>query len=370
MQDVSPAEGVDLAMEGLAPQQLEPGVWRIPVPLPFPIHSVNVYLLRGSGSTGEHDGDGWLLVDAPLRTAHAEAALLAGLAAAGVTPRDISAIVLTHGHPDHLGGVGRWQRRSGAPVYLLGLEAQLISTLWSDPAYGALLHAARELARHGMPGDEAQRLVTQSAQLRGALEPPERVALLAHGQHIRLAGGRYQVYWTPGHADGHLCLLREDGLFIAGDHVLPRITPTVGWYPWSRPNPLADHQRALATVAELPVRLVLPGHGQPFTDLRGRANSLLGAHARQTAEVAWRLANLPDGVNAYTLAEQLFASRWRWIEGRRLAVAETVAHLEHLRQLGRAERTVDATGVIAYRRATEGISPDMRMDDAPERASA
>jgi glyoxylase-like metal-dependent hydrolase (beta-lactamase superfamily II) len=369
MQDVSPAEGTDLALEPILPHHVAPEVWRIPVPVPFAVHSLNVYLMRGDGHGGGVD-NGWCLVDAPLGTAQAEQALLAGLDAAGATPRDITAIVLTHGHPDHLGAVGRWQRRSGAPVYLLGLEAQLISALWADPTHTAFLEAAHALARHGMPGDEAQRLVTQAAQMRGSLEPPEPATALAHGQRVTLAGGHFRVFWTPGHADGHLCLLRDDGLFVAGDHVLPRVTPTVGRYPWSRPDPLADHDASLASVADLPARLVLPGHGQPFTDLRGRANELRGVHARQTAAVARLLANAPAGTTAYALAQQFFAPRWRAPESRLWAVAETVAHLEHLRYLGRAERLTAADGAVTYRRTTESLGPGVRADEPPEQASA
>lgn len=379
MQDVSPAEAVDLGMEALVPQQLAPGVWRIPLPLPFSIHSVNVYLLRGDGS-GSTAARGWCLVDAPLGSARAEAAFMAGLAAAGARPEDIVAIVLTHGHPDHMGAVGHWQHRTGAPVYLLGLEAQMINKVWADPSNAAMLDAARALARNGMPDDEAQRLVTQTAQLHGALQPPEHVTIVAHNQRLHLAGGQYRVLWTPGHADGHLCLLRDDGVMVAGDHVLARITPTIGWYPWSRPDPLADHDASLAAVADLPVRLVLPGHGQPFTDLRARAGELRGIHARQTADVARGLAEMAEGASAYALAERLYPSRWRWPDARRLAVAETVAHLEHLRRLGRAERASQPDGAVIYRRAMEAPALDIRPAseqsagtlpaDPPARASA
>ncbi len=369
MQDVSPAEAVDLGMEALLPQQLAPDVWRIPVPVPFAIHSVNVYLLRGDGRGGG-TGAGWLMVDAPLASRRSEAALLDGMARAGIQDTEITAIVLTHGHPDHMGAVGEWQRRSGAPVYLLGLEAQMITRVWADSSNAAMLEAARALAANGMPGDEAQRLVTQTAQLRGAMAPPEHVSVLAHGQHPHLAGGQYRVLWTPGHADGHLSLLREDGLFVAGDHVLLGMTPTVGWYPWSRRDPLADHLTSLTAIADLPVRLVLPGHGHAFTDLRARANELCGIHTRMTAAVARRLADAPDGVNAFTLAEHLHPARWRWPDARRLAMAETVAHLEHLRHLGRAERMRDASGNVLYRRTAEGMSPDVIQDDPPARASA
>src|SRR5215469_5246294 len=76
------------------PELIEPGLWRIPVPLPFALRSANIYLIAGG------DG-GWTLVDAGLGLPADEAALRDGLARSGVGIEQVTALVLTHAHPDH-----------------------------------------------------------------------------------------------------------------------------------------------------------------------------------------------------------------------------------------------------------------------------
>ena len=49
---------------------------------------------------------------------------------------------------------------------------------------------------------------------------------------------------APGHADGQLMLL-SDGVLVAADHILDPISPTVGLWPASRPDPLGDYLEAL-----------------------------------------------------------------------------------------------------------------------------
>ena len=359
MQDATPAEAAALAVEPLAPQELESGVWRIPVPLPFGTHATNLYLLRGADST-----HGWCLVDCPIGTSRAEAALQAGLQAAGLQPEQISVIVITHSHPDHIGAAAHWQRLTGATVYMLALQLRGLPALWDDIANNAFLNAARELMTHGMPADEAQALVTQAVQLRRLLEAPSHPTLLAHNQHVHLGGAGYRVLWTPGHADGHLCLLRDDGLLVAGDAVLASLRPTVGWYPWSRPDPLTDQLRTLAMLANIPARLVLPGHGRVFSDLHTRADELAGIYQREIVASARLLADASDGLSAYALALHLFGTRQHTVDSRLLAMAEAVARLEHLRFLGRAERIADAAGTVRYHRTNEDAAREPYAPDA------
>lgn len=336
MQQVPPDEATEvkrLARDDDGPEEVGPGLWRIPLPLPFALRWANVYLITGAG---EH-----VLVDAGLGIPDDEAALRAGLERAGIGLERITTLVLTHTHPDHVGLSGLVQRVSGAPVHMLADEAEHLFQIWGDPALTAFTRTNAMYAAHGMPAAELERALRVNRGVARAIALPPRSAMapLQDGATVRLAGSDYRAIWTPGHSDYHLCLLREDGLLIAGDHILPRITPNIGVYPDARPNPLRDYYDSLARVRDLPVRLILPGHGRPFTDLAGRVDELRQHHDERAAQTLAALRTYPEGANAYVLAADLFGARLRTPDDHRFALVETLAHLEDLRAQGRVART-------------------------------
>jgi glyoxylase-like metal-dependent hydrolase (beta-lactamase superfamily II) len=178
--------------------------------------------------------------------------------------------------------------------------------------------------------------------------PQEAITRVEDGEAITLAGEQYRVIWTPGHSDGHICLFRErDGVFIAADHVLPRITPNIGLYSEKdRRNPLGDYLASLKKVERLPASIVLPGHGEPFSDLAGRVREILAHHEEREAQILALLDPRPQ--HAYGIAEQLFGHRWENSEARRMAVAETLSHLEYMRYTGRVDQQRTSDGLILY----------------------
>ena len=308
------------------PEPLADDVARVTFPLPTPPGHVHGYLLRDAG--------GWTLVDTGLALPNVEARfeeLVASLDA------PVTRIVITHMHPDHIGAGEVAAAVTRAPVWQGALDYEQSERVWGDPSWPERL--ADWLASNGVPApvtdDLRERGPAFASLIRFARDPQP----LAEGD--RVAG--WEVLELPGHADGHLGLLK-DGRLVCGDHVLPRISPTVGLYPDSRPDPLGDFIASLERIVALAPRIAYPGHGDPLDDAAGRARELLAHHDERLGATERALR---DGRRTgYEVSLPLFAPDLDGT-GRRFAVAETLSHLERLVALGRAAR-VEGDGGVSY----------------------
>jgi glyoxylase-like metal-dependent hydrolase (beta-lactamase superfamily II) len=153
----------------------------------------------------------------------------------------------------------------------------------------------------------------------------------------------WELVAAPGQADGQLCLMKGR-ILVSADHLLGRISPTVGLWPASRPDPLGDFLEALERTIELAPELALPGHGDPIEDPVGRAHELIEHHRERLAVAEAALTDAPR--TGYELSFDLFGADLK-PASRRFAVAETLSHLERLVLEGRAERREDV-GAVAY----------------------
>src|SRR2546429_9825646 len=190
--------------------------------------------------------------------------------------------------------------------------------------------------QHGLPPTDFWFTQVDPEVMRNIIRVPPHdvITHVEDGEVIDLVGERYSVIWTPGHSDGHICLFRErDGVFLAADHVLPRITPNIGLYSqYDRVNPLGDYLDSLGKVSTLPASIVLPGHGEPFKDLAGRVEEIIEHHEQREMQILTLLDERPQ--HAHQLAEQLFGQRLKNNEARRMAVAETPSNPENLAPRG------------------------------------
>jgi glyoxylase-like metal-dependent hydrolase (beta-lactamase superfamily II) len=156
----------------------------------------------------------------------------------------------------------------------------------------------------------------------------------------------WEILHLPGHADGHLALLR-DGVLVAGDALLNGITPNVGLFPGSNPDPLADFIASLELLTRLAPRVAYPGHGEPIEDPAGRAREILDHHRERLSATLAVMQNGPRSGSQVAL--DLFPDALT-PPLRRFAIAEALAHLEHLARAGSLER-LDGDGRTLYRAA-------------------
>ena len=320
------------------------GIWKITMPIPFPLRTVNVYALVGQ--------NGWVLVDAGMGTPDARKAFAAGLERAGLDIANLRAIVLTHHHPDHIGLSGELQEQSRARVYMHPIDEESVRIIAEGTMSRRFGSVSEFFRRNGLGHTDLWYTQADPKAVRSILHVPphEAFTLVEDGDAIELAGESYRVIWVPGHSDGQVVLFRErDGVFLAADHVLPRITPNVGLYAQGdRMNPLGDYLNSLRKVEHLPASIALPGHGEPFADLGGRVREIIHHHDERLAQIVALLKERPQ--HAADLTRQMFASRRiENHEALRMAMAEILAHLEYLRLIGQVEQEHTEEGIILYK---------------------
>ena len=123
---------------------------------------------------------------------------------------------------------------------------------------------------------------------------------------------------------------------VVGDHLLPRITPHVGIYPDSTPDPLGDFINSHVKVQKYDVDLVLPAHGGTFHDHRHRAKQIIEHHRYREEEMLDLLKH--QSMTAWDVAREVFGDQERPFAQWMAATFETLAHLEHAYLEGRTRK--------------------------------
>jgi glyoxylase-like metal-dependent hydrolase (beta-lactamase superfamily II) len=317
-------------------------VYRIPLPLPGDsLKAVNVYAIPDGEQVVLVDG-GWALAESRQRLAEA-------LQTIGYQLADIREFLVTHVHRDHYTQAVALRREFGSSVSLgEGERATLeaIRTVTVQPAIAALYTAgAAELSRQ-----LAQRRGPQSLD---DWQDPDR--WLDNSIDIPLKTRSLRVVATPGHTRGHVVFHDQvANLLFAGDHVLPHITPSIGFETARPPSPLRDYLSSLQLVRSLPDAMLLPAHGPVTASVHERIEELLAHHE---ARLAATLARVSAGASTgFDVASEL---TWTRHERRLrdldffnqiLAVQETMAHLEVLAERGLVTRSI-TDGVVHFAEA-------------------
>ncbi len=320
------------------------GVYRLPLPLPNDgLRAVNVYALAGDGDL--------MLIDSGWAIAGARAVLDEALGALGRSARDVRRVLVTHVHRDHYTQAIYLRREFGTRVSLgTGERESLELSMRSDRV--PLQTQLRYLRLLG-----AGELADRVAKLQGPRDPRKTGweapdDWLHGGQAIEHGARVLDVVATPGHTRGHVVFHDTGGrLLFAGDHVLPAITPSIGFEPALSADPLGAFLGSLTLMRTRTDARLLPAHGRVTDSVHARVDQLIAHHGTRLDETEATI-----GGGARTAPEAAGLLRWTR-RGRRLdeldpfnqmlAVTETAAHLQLLTAQGRVARH-EADGLRWY----------------------
>jgi len=326
---------------------LPDGIHHIPLPTPFQVGDVGAWLLRGEPLT---------LVDAGPLMEETEAQLDAGLAALGLAVEDLELIFLTHQHADHVGLAGELRRRSGADVAgtaaLAAFMADIHASMDADDGYSVAL-----MRRHGVTETTVETLQGISRAFRRFLGDVPVSRILAAGDELVAGGRTWHVRERPGHSPTDT-VLAGDGVLIAGDHLLERISSNpIAHAPIGAADPAGlaaspDRPRTLlrymdslrASAADDRGELILPGHGDPF----GGAAALVGTRLDQHERRAQKILGALDRPRS---AADVGRDLWRHVPVTQayLVLSEVLGHLDLLEERG-AVRAEERDGIVLYAR--------------------
>jgi len=315
---------------------------RFRIPTPFQVGPVNAYL---AGDT---------LIDPGPDSDEAWARLLEALEGEGMTPEDVSRVLVTHPHPDHFGLAHRFHE-AGASILASEPTARIIEDFAARLEYEQSFFL-EFLQRHGVSEGTAETVTNLPAVFLdyGPDCPVDRV--LDDGDELSIDGRSVTAERVEGHAPGELLLTYEAApkpgvdpalRAVVGDHVLADVTPNPWLQPPSEPN--AERPRTLIRFNDSLERLanrnfdrLLPGHGDRIDDPTERIRGILDAHERRTAEVR----DLVDGpTSAIEVMEGLFEdlAATEYFGG----MSEAIGHLDVLEERG-AVVSEERGGMIIY----------------------
>jgi glyoxylase-like metal-dependent hydrolase (beta-lactamase superfamily II) len=326
--------------EGLA-AAADAGIRQLAIPTPFLVGRVNCYLIEDEPLT---------LVDTGPNSGKSLDELERSLAAHGRRIEDLELIVLTHQHMDHLGLVEILARRSGAEVAALELLvpylADFRASATADDAFSQAI-----MRRHGVPGELATVLGSVGAAFRAFGSSGQITRPLCDGDTLTLARRSFRILHRPGHSPSDTLFWDEhSGILIGGDHLLARISSNplisrpldgAGADPGdparagTRPRALVRYVESMRATRELPLRLVLPGHGPPITDHAALIDERLRMHERRARKILGILREQP--LTAYEIALRMWGN-----------VAVTQAYLTISEVLGHLDLLLD-DGAVAER---------------------
>ena len=297
-------------------------IYRIELPIPFPLKTINVYFIDDSPRT---------LVDAGIKTEVSFEALKRGLEAIGYGLNSIERILITHGHIDHYGQAKRLSSISSAPIYIHSTDYGRIRSFIHSLGFLKSL-----LLRNGAPETLVNEAIhyMESAQIMG--DPLDEAFFLEDGDSILFKSMMWKAIHCPGHSPGLICFhWPEKKILFTGDHLLKEITPNPVLNVYERKPPfrypsLKEYLISLKKIGTMDISLLLPAHGEEIHGVNALIQKIFTHHEERMDRV---LSSLSKGEKtSFEISIDLFPGVPPFEVF--LGISEALGHLEILKEKG------------------------------------
>ncbi len=297
-------------------------IYKIELPIPFPLKTMNVYFIDDSPRT---------LVDAGIKTEASFDTLKRELETIGYSLNSIERILITHGHIDHYGQAKRLSSLSGAPIYIHSKEYGRIRSFIHSLGFIKSI-----LLRNGAPENMVNEAIRymESAQTMG--DSLDEAFFMDDGDSILFKSMEWKTILCPGHAPGLICFhWPEKKILFTGDHLLKEITPNPvlnvheSRPPYRYPS-LKEYLASLEKIEKLEISMVLPGHGEEVCDVEGLIQKIFTHHKERMDRVLFSLSK--GDKTPFEIAMDLFPGVPPFEVF--LGISEAVGHLDILKEKG------------------------------------
>jgi glyoxylase-like metal-dependent hydrolase (beta-lactamase superfamily II) len=345
--------GRQQAPEPLKPFAVAEGVWWVRMPMPMALDHINLWLLE--------DGDGWTVVDTGLASEDSRA-IWEGLLKDFMGGKPIIRVICTHMHPDHIGLAGWLCEKFDCPLWMTREEYVMCQLMASYTGHDAPKAGVDFYRGAGFDEKQLDQYRRRFGTFGAMMAPmPHSFRRMVDRETITIGDRYWQVIVGSGHSPEHACLYCPAlKILIAGDQILPRITPNVSVFPTEpEGNPLAEWMDSNARLLNILPNdlLVLPSHQNPFHGLHIRLNQIIDSHRQGLQSVYDYLSESKRAVDCFPslftreISDKLIG----------LATGETLANLNLLLHRGNISKSTDEAGVHWYTQ-----NPDARYTDNDE----
>jgi len=333
----------DMTPDVGAVTEIAEGVFWLRFSLPMTgLDHINLYVLK--------DKDSWVIVDTGIASRATRAqwdnhfeTLMGG--------RPVNRIIVTHLHPDHSGLAGWMKNRFDAPLLMTRGEYFLCRLMAADTGHEAPTEGLTFYRKAGLTAEQIEIYKARFGGFGKAISPmPQCYDRLQDSDVLTINGHEWQIIVGSGHSPEHACLYCPAlKICLSGDQILPNISSNVSVWPTEpEANPLEDWIRSCHKLqAILPEdTLIGPAHGIPFRGVHKRLEKLISHHEKA-------LDRLTEFCDIPRLATEIYSVLFRRPindSNRIMAVGESVAHLNCLKERGVLRRTLNDAGQFSYQK--------------------